>query len=169
MIGVVWYPPPKAGEVFNAKTQPIRHQAHRRRAGHVGSASPQIYVTVSRRHPRQDRPARLRRPAQRCHRRAARYAAADRQQVAPALLRRTLGRLEGRASRRAPGPLFPPASSSTLSGSPASCQPIGCALGALEHSRPAPRGGRSRDRGADQRHHALALAECRRLETLAAP
>src|SRR5437773_3266499 len=68
------------------------------KSGPLEAQGPQIYVTVSRRHPRQDRPARLRRPAQRCHRRAARYAAADRQQVAPALLRRTLGRLGGRAS-----------------------------------------------------------------------
>ena len=121
----------------------------------------EIYVTVSRRHPRQNRLSGGRGTVQRRHRRAPRYPAADRQQVAPAVFRRTPSRPGGGAARRAHSPLFPPASSLRLSA-------IACELsdrrrraaGALVVARSAPRGPDARAWSRGQRRDAVALAGC---------
>src|SRR5437879_4588552 len=100
-----------------AEIKPIPNQAYQGRTRATPIQSAQIYVTVLRDHPGQDRPPGRRRSLQRSHRLSPRYPSADRQQVAQAIRPGAAPGSGRRTSGRAPRPLFPPASSfrSTLS------------------------------------------------------
>src|SRR2546426_6415107 len=65
-----------------AEIKPIPNQAYQGRTRATPIQSAQIYVTVLRDHPGQDRPPGRRRSLQRSHRLSPRYPSADRQQVA---------------------------------------------------------------------------------------
>ena len=72
------------------------------------SGGRQVFVTVSRRHSRQDRPVRRARPYQRTDRRSGGPATPDRLQVAKAVPRTTAGRFGRAIPHRTPPGLFPP-------------------------------------------------------------
>jgi len=94
-----------------AEIKPIPNQAYQGRTRATPIQSAQIYVTVLRDHPGQDRPPGRRRSLQRSHRLSPRYPSADRQQVAQAIRPGAAPGSGRRTSGRAPRPLFPPASS----------------------------------------------------------
>jgi hypothetical protein len=93
----------------HATPEPTRHRAGQGGTRGAGGESPQVYVTVSGRHPSEDHPPRRTGVVQRAHRLATGSPAADCQQVAQAVLPGPITGARGRAAGRAPSPLFPPA------------------------------------------------------------
>ena len=76
-------------EANDAQIQPVRHHVDAQRTPCPRSESPPVYVTVSGRGARQDRPAGCRGYPEQGDRRASRYAAPGGEQVAQAFLPRT--------------------------------------------------------------------------------
>ena len=103
----------QGGPWDDATNQSVSGRVECRGTAAPRSARPEVHVTVSRRDPRQDRPAGGRgRWANDAIAARLDTPAADRQQVAQALLPLAPPGARRAAPRRAPSPLFPPASSS---------------------------------------------------------
>src|SRR6266850_391241 len=111
-----------AGGAHDAEKEPIHHCLDERGTDRASGEVASIYVAVSRRDPSQDRAHGRAGIGQRRHRRAPRYGAPDREQVAPALLCPATARPRRAAAWRAPSPLFPPASWSRSRRWRVSCQ-----------------------------------------------
>ena len=151
------------------RKSPYTLKSDRSRAARTGSASPRIYVAVSRRRPGQDRADGRRGARQRRDRRPPRHPPGDRLEVAQTLLRTRPARPRRAPPRRPTPGLFPLRSSSPSRPSPASCPPASASPSPACTFPTSPPRSHPWHRGRDLGDHHLAVAVRRRHPPLAPP